>query len=238
MSEQLRFVFRQLPNLLWGFPSQRPGGLLLSVLLSAGAITAGLVLAIGLAAAWHSENQVARELIGRVVWVLRSIPLIVLLLLLFQILGTGQLVGLRLSSFWSAAVTLTLYAMAYLAEVLRAGIGAVPQALIDDSRVLGASPSKAFLTVTLPYALRSMRPALVTQAITVFKDSSVVVVLGVADLTTTARIALGGDVDNAPFWVATYLTVGALYWVVAFVISRVFETRHRHALSQLAPAHL
>ena len=80
-------------------------------------------------------------------------------------------------------------------------------------------------TITVPYALRVMRPALVTQAITIFKDSSVVVVLGVVDLTTTARIALGSDIANAPFWVATYLTVGALYWVVAFSLAKAVRPR-------------
>lgn len=72
-----------------------------------------------------------------------------------------------------------------------------------------------------------MRPALTTQAITIFKDSSVVVVLGVSDLTTNARIALGGDVTNAPYWVATYLLVGFLYWCVAFGLARFAERRSR-----------
>ncbi|MGI9645881.1 MAG: hypothetical protein ACR2O6_11295, partial [Ilumatobacteraceae bacterium] len=82
-----------------------------------------------------------------------------------------------------------------------------------------------FWLVRLPYGVRVMQPALAGQAITLFKDSSVVIVLGVADLTTTARIALGSDVTNAPFWVATYLTVGAIYFVVAFTVSRVARRR-------------
>ena len=64
------------------------------------------------------------------------------------------------------------------------------------------------------------------RAITIFKDSSVVVVLGVADLTTTARIALGSDITNAPFWVATYLTVGLLYWIVAYGLARAARPRN------------
>ena len=104
--------------------------------------------------------------------------------------------------------------------VVTAGIAAVPEQLREDARILGASRGVVARTVTLPYVMRTMRPALVTQAVTVFKDSSVVVVLGVSDLTTNARIALGGDVTNAPFWVATYLMVGLLYWCVAFALSR------------------
>lgn len=220
MSEQLQFLIRQLPNLLWGFPGNRPGGLLLSVLLSGGAIAVGLVLATGLAFARHSPNSAIALLADRIVWVIRGIPLIVLLVLLFQFLGTGAVLGMEFSAFWSAAITLTLYAAAYLSDVVTVGISAVPDQLREDARLLGASRGAVARTITLPYVMRTMRPALVTQAVTVFKDSSVVVVLGVSDLTTNARIALGGDVNNAPFWVATYLLVGVLYWCVAFALSR------------------
>jgi len=225
MSDQLDFVLRQLPNLLWGFPNNRPGGLLLSVLLSAGTIAAGFVLATGLGFAHHSRWVLVRFLTRRLVWLIRGIPLIVLLVLLFQILGTGIIFGIELSAFWAAAVTLTLYSMAYQGDIVRAGIAAVPSQLVDDARLLGASRATVARTVTAPYALRVMRPALVTQAITIFKDSSVVVVLGVVDLTTTARIALGSDIENAPFWVSTYLMVGALYWVVAFTLAKVVRPR-------------
>jgi len=227
MSDQLRFVWDQLPNLLWGFPNHRPGGLLLSVLLSAGAIAAGLALAMLLGFGRHSRYRVLRAIAGRLVWLVRGVPLIILLVLLFQFLGTGGLFGIRFSAFWTAAVTLTLYAAAYQADIVSAGIAAVPQQLRDDARVLGAGAMTVARTVTVPHVMRTMRPAFVTQAITIFKDSSVVVVLGVSDLTTNARIALGGDVSRAPFWVTTYLAVGALYWIVAFGLARWAE-RHVH----------
>ncbi len=225
MSDQIDFILRQIPNLLVGFPNNRPGGLLLSVLLSAGTIAVGFLLATALGFAHHSRWAVLRFLAGRFVWLIRGIPLIVLLVLLFQLLGTGIIFGLELSAFWAAVVTLILYAGAYQGDIVRAGIAAVPAQLIDDARLLGASRVTVARTVTVPYALRVMRPALVTQAITIFKDSSVVVVLGVVDLTTTARIALGSDIQNAPFWVATYLTVGAMYWVVAYGLAKAVRPR-------------
>ncbi len=237
MSDQLEFLWRQLPNLLWGFPNSRPGGLLLSVLLSAGAIAVGLVLAVGLGFMLHSRFGAVRFVAGRMIWVIRGIPLIVLLVLSFQFLGTGAVFGISFSAFWTAAATLTLYAAAYQADIIGAGIGAVPQQLRDDARLLGASPTTVARTITLPYCLRTMRPALTTQAITIFKDSSVVVVLGVSDLTTNARIALGGDVSNTPYWVATYLLVGFLYWCVAFGIARAVERRSRSSRMLLGTAH-
>jgi len=238
MSDQLDFLVRQIPNLLWGFPSNRPGGLLLSVLLSAGSIAVGLVLGIGLAFARHSRFAVVKWLANRIAWIVRGIPLLVLLVLLFQFLGTGKVFGIEVSALWTAAVTLVIYAATYQSDVIVDGIQGVPQQLHDDARLLGAGPFTLARTITLPHALRSTAPALLTQAVTVFKDSSAVVILGVADLTTTARIALGGDVANAPFWVATYLTVGLLYWCVSFGLTRLVEARLRRGPSIAGLAHV
>lgn len=237
MSDQLDFIIRHIPNLLWGFPNHRPGGLLLSLILSSTAIATGLVLAIGLGFATHSRYRVVRLVAGWIIWAVRGIPLIVLLVLLFQFLGTGSLFGINFSAYWSAFVTLTLYAAAYQADIVSAGIAAVPQQLLDDARLLGASRFTTERTVTLPHSLRTMRPALTTQAITIFKDSSVVVVLSVAELTTTAEFVLGSNISNAPYWMSTYLVVGFLYWIVAFGIAQFIEHRGHHPAMRLRGAH-
>lgn len=224
MADQLDFVVRNLPNLIFGFPGQRPGGLLLTLVLAAVGIGLGFVIALLVGTARVAQSSLLRRAAQIYIWVFRGVPLILLLLIVHNIFSTGK-IGLETSSFVSALISLVLYSGAYQAGVVSAGLRSVPQALIDDARVLGASGLKVWQTVRFPYAVRIMRPGLVNQAITLFKDTSVVVVLGVADLTTTARIALGSDIDNAPFWVATYLTVGGLYFVVASVIARVGNRR-------------
>ena len=220
MADQLEFLWRNAPNLLVGFPNHRPGGLLLSVLLTASSLLVGLIIAIFVGGAQTSRLVPVRWLANGYSRIIRGIPLLLLLLLVHQMLSTGRL-GVETSSLTSAFVTLVLYASAYQADIIASGVRSVPQLLIDDARPMGASPSRSHFAVSLPYGLRVMRPALLTQAITVFKDSSVVVVLGVADLTTTARIALGADVENAPYWLATYLAVGFLYFAVALSLSRL-----------------
>lgn len=230
MSDQLEFIFSHLLDLLIGFPGQRPGGLALSILLSSASIIVGLAIAIVVGMAHHSRWRVVRVTARLYVHTIRGVPLIVLLVIVHQFGSTGAVFGLTTSSLGSAFVTLVLYASAYQADAINGGIAAVPQQLIDDARLYGAGRLAVAYSVSLPYGLRVMRPALATLAITIFKDSSVVVVLGVADLTTTARIILGGDVTNAPYWVATYLAVGLLYFLTAFSLSRVvlrFEARDR-----------
>jgi general L-amino acid transport system permease protein len=216
MGDQIDFLIRISPDLLFGFPGNRPGGLLLSVLLTATALLVGTIIAIIVGFGSHSRFWILRSLSSAWVHVIRGVPLVVQLVLIHQTLGAGRIPGVDTSAIWSAFVTLVLYSSAYQADIVRSGISAVPKSQIDDAQLLGASRWAIKRTIILPGSLKIMRPALLTQAITVFKDSSVVVVLGVADLTTNARIALGGDVGNTPYWVATYLLVGAMYFVVAW----------------------
>lgn len=234
VSDQLRFLLDHLGDLLWGVPNNRPGGLVMTLLLSAGGLGFGLVLAIVVSGAHQSRWSPLRAVARNYIRLIRGIPLILVLLLVHRFVaisfGLASSLGSQSASLVSALIALVLYSSAYQAEIINSGLRAVPQAAIDDARLLGSSPTRRYLRVQLPFGLRVMQPAMLSQVITLFKDSSVVVVLGVADLTTTARIVLGADVANAPFWVATYLTVGGLYFVVAFGLSRLasrFEVGHR-----------
>lgn len=221
MSEQLSFLIRILPELLIGFPNNRPGGLLLTILLTLASLLVGTAIATVVGAAHYSRFGLIRLAARTWIQVIRGIPLLVQLVLIHTTLGAGRVPGIETSALQSAFVTLVLYTSAYQGDVIRAGIASVPESQIDDARMLGATAFGVLRTLLIPTSFRVMRPALLTQAITVFKDSSIVVVLGVADLTTNARVALGADVGNAPFWVATYMLVGALYFIVAWSAGRL-----------------
>jgi polar amino acid transport system permease protein len=234
----LDFIQSILPNLLFGFPGQRPGGLALSVIISALAIGCGFVIALGVGAGRASSAALARRLMAGYVGLFRGLPLLLLLLLVHQVIG-GRRFGLDFSPMTSALIALTLYTSAYQAEIVRAGLMAVPPELIDSARLMGANRWQIFVFVRLRYALRVMLPAFTGQAISLFKDSSVVVVLGVGELLTVARSALGSDVRNSAYWVPVYLTVGLMYAAVALIVSRLaarWERRGRLAdqLSNLA----
>lgn len=229
MADQLRFVFDNLTSLLWGVPNNRPGGLVMTLILSVVGLGFGLALAVLVSLARRSAFWPLRLAAEWYVRVIRGIPLVLLLLLTHRFvavsLGAADAFGAQRASLLSAAIALVLYGSSYQADVISSGLRAVPPALVEETRLLGGSAAVAYFRVELPYGLRVMQPALLSQAITLFKDSSVVVVLGVADLTTTARIVLGADVTNAPYWVATYLAVGALYFVIAFALSRWADRR-------------
>ncbi|MFQ5343703.1 MAG: ABC transporter permease subunit [Anaerolineae bacterium] len=220
MLTTLEFLWRLLPTLLFGFPGQRPGGLVLSVILAALAIGLGFAVALVVGAVRVARWAAARRLAAAYVEVFRGLPLLLLLFLIHQFIG-GRRFGLDFSPLTSALISLTLYTSAYQAEIVRAGLVAVPQELADSARLMGANSWQVFFLVRLRYALRVMLPAFTGQAISLFKDSSVVVVLGVGELMTVARSALGSDVRNSVYWVPVYLAVGLLYAMVALTVSRV-----------------
>jgi len=228
MADQIDFLLDSLPHLLFGFPGQRPGGLVMSILLAIVGIGVGLIVAVVVASALDARSGSLRRLAHSYVHVFRGIPLILLVLLIHQLVGSGRILGLNTTPLGSACIALILYSSAYQADIIRTGLRSVPAGMVEWARVIGSSRWQVYRLVKLPYSLRVMQPALSGQGITVFKDTSVVVIIGVAELTTTARIVLGSDVGNTPFWVGTYLTVGLLYFVVAFGVSRLALRGERH----------
>jgi len=226
MADQLAFVIENLPNLLFGFPGQRPGGLTLSVLLALFAVGLGFVIANLIGNGAESRWLPLRWLCRLYVEVFRGIPLLLLLLLIYQVAG-GLRFSQGLTPRGAALIALTLYSAAYQAEIVRAGLRSVPVELVESARTMGSNPWHAHRRVKLRYAMRVMLPAFTGQAISLFKDTSVVVILGVAELMTVARVTLGSDVTNAPYWVSLYMAVGLLYFTVAFSLSRLAQRWER-----------
>jgi len=220
MADQLAFVLENLPNLLFGFPGQRPGGLTLSVLLAVFAVGLGFAIANLIGNGAESRWRSLRWLCRLYVEVFRGIPLLLLLLLIYQAAGSLRF-SQGITPRGAALIALTLYSAAYQAEIVRAGLRSVPVELVESARTMGSNPWHAHRSVKLRYAVRVMLPAFTGQAISLFKDTSVVIILGVAELMTVARVTLGGDVTNAPYWVPLYMAVGLLYFTVAFSLSRL-----------------
>lgn len=230
MLAQLDFILTNIPNLLFGFPGQRPGGLLLSLVLASMGVGAGFVIALVVASGRGSQRPIIRMISRAYVEIFRGIPILLLLLLVYQVIGSPRF-GLNLSAQMAAIISLVLYSGAYQAEIIYSGLEAVPTQYTESGRTLGASGWQVFFFIRLRYALRIMTPALVGQAISLFKDTSVVMVIAVADLMTVARALLGSDVKNLSYWVSIYLFVGFLYFCVAFAFSRLASRWERSGFS-------
>ena len=231
----LEFLSQQLPALLFGFPGQRPGGLVLSILLSVVAVGLGFGLALIVGAGRVMRWRVVRGISSAYVELFRGLPLLLLLLLIHQFVG-GRRFGLDFAPLTSSLIALTLYTSAYQAEIVYAGLRSVPDELVESAKMMGANTWLVFFLVRIRYAVRVMMPAFTNQAISLFKDSSVLMVLGLGELTTVARAALGSDVRNTVYWVPVYITVGLLYAFVALIASHFAKwwERRSHVPDQLA----
>ena len=220
---QLEFLLKNLPHLLIGFPGQRPGGLLLSIGLAIVAIGLGFVIALIVGSAERVGFRPISLLARGYTEAIRGLPLILLLVLIHSLL--------RVQPRTSALIALTLFSSAYQAEIVRAGLRAVPSGLIEASRTVGGSRLQTFRFIELRHAVRVMLPAFTGEAISLFKDTSVVIILGVAELMTVARFVLGSEVSNAPYWLGLYLLVGFLYFCVATLLAHLAQRMERRGSS-------
>lgn len=202
-----------LPITLWG-------GLLLSLLLSLGAMLLAFPLGIVLAFARQSRLFALRALAITYIEAIRGVPLVSLLFLAFVTLPLFLPEGVRLPQVVRALLAFTLFAAAYLAENVRGGLQAIPKGQWEAAYSLGLSPLQAVMYVILPQALRAVIPALVGQFIALFKDTSLVALIGILDLMGVARAVLANP-RNVGLEREVYLFLAVIYLLVSAVFSYV-----------------
>jgi His/Glu/Gln/Arg/opine family amino acid ABC transporter permease subunit len=194
---------------LWGFLA---GGLWLTVQV---ALVAGAVSLVGgllLALARLSPRRALALPAGVYVETMRALP--VFLIILYTFLAAPR-IGVSLDPVPAAIVALTLYTSAVMAEIVRAGIGSLSRGQADAARALGLSYPQALRFVILPQALRRMTPALISQLITLTKDTSLASVIGVNELARRA-----GIIYNTYFNpVETLLVVAGIYFALCSSLS-------------------
>lgn len=196
-------------------PEVQIGGLALSLILAVlgivGAIPLGLLFGVGRI----NTLPVMRMISSVYVELFRSLPFITVIFWFFifvpYVLGQG-------TQFWAVVMALSLFTGAYVAEIVRAGIQALPNGQAEAARALGLSGTQTMVQVILPQAVRNMIPPLVGQFISLFKDTSLVSIVGLIELAGAGRITANRLV-TATF--ELYLTVAVLYFVFAYMLSLV-----------------
>jgi polar amino acid transport system permease protein len=201
--------------LMGSFPNGPLGGLTLTLVLS----LLGLVLAfpLGLALALCRIAPVAllRMISGIFVYVMRGIPLI--MLIFWSYFLVPRLTGHAVSAFTALVVTLVLYQSAYLCEVIRAGVEALPKGQLEASRSLGMTYGQTMRMVILPQALFNMLPSLLGQFVALVKDTSIGYVISVYELTFSAQ-QINNSLLTRPFEV--FFTLALVYFVVCYSLTQ------------------
>lgn len=209
-------------TLIWRHFGRLEWGLLLSLELAVLAIGIGSLLGLALALAHNAGGRAVKLAVGTYVESFRNVPLLLLVYLAFY--GVPTIVDIRYSATTSFIVTLSLYAAAYLVEVFRAGLAAVPQGVIEAGRAIGLRRGQVLRDVRLPLMFRIVLPSLSNTFVSLFKDTSVASVIAVPELTYGAQWIN----FNTFRIIEVYMVVTPMYVVTGYVILwilRRFERR-------------
>ncbi|MCM2333488.1 MAG: ABC transporter permease subunit [Anaeromyxobacteraceae bacterium] len=207
-------------------------GLRVTLEITSVALAVGLVLGTGLATARLSRRRWLSWPAAAYVNLFRSVPLVMVILWFYLVvpqalrlvLGVSTVADIRVAS---ALVAFALFESAYYAEIIRAGIQSVPAGQLAAAQALGLRPMQAMRWVVLPQAFRNMLPLLLTQAIILFQDTSLVYVIGLADFLGAAYKV--GDRDGR--LVELVLFAGAIYLVLSLSASLLVRRLRRRALA-------
>jgi general L-amino acid transport system permease protein len=195
------------------------GGIPVTLLLAASALIIGLPLGIVLGVARNSDAPTAKMLATIWIEVIRGVPLISILFLANTLLPLFLPGGADIDKLLRAQIALTIFASAYLAECVRAGLRAVPSTQTEAAQSLGFGPATTLRLVVLPQALQTALPGMVNTAIAIFKDTSLITIIGLFDLLGAVRAA-GRDPGWLGFEIEGYLFAAVIYFAFCFVMSR------------------
>ena len=208
-------------------------GALWTIVLCVTAGVAGTVLGLVLGIAATSPSRIARWVASSYVLVIRGIPLLVIVF--FAYFGIPLVFPeVDLSAFLTAVIALTVFAVAYMAEIFRGSINAVPRGQTEAAQALGLSYGNRLRYVVLPQAMRIAVPPGIGFLIALIKDSSLVTVIGYVELTHSGTIV--SNLTAEP--IITYSVVAVLYFVICYGVSRLghwYETRSGSRLEHIEP---
>ena len=197
------------------------GGLALTFYIAIIAIVFSFILGSLLGIARYSSIRLLKIPATMYIELFRALPLIMIIFWVFfaiPIVG-GAIFGtnIAVSALTSAIISFTLFESAYIAEIIRAGLKSIPQGQFEAAKTLGMNPFQIFVLIILPQAYRRMIPAIVSQFVSLFKDTSLVYVIGVVEFFRAATI-----INNRIYMSFEILSfIAIVYFLCAFTLSKI-----------------
>ncbi len=203
-------------------PTDRWGGLTLTLLVSytgfAASLPLGLLLALGRRSSW----PVPRWLSICAIEFWRGVPLVTVLFMASVMLPLFLPEGVSVNKLVRALIAIALFASAYMAEVIRGGLQSVPESQYQAAAALGFSYAQLLGLIILPQALRNALPGIVGTFIGLLKDTTLVLVIGLFDFLGMIQLASADPAWSAPSTAITgYVFAGLVFWCICFGISRI-----------------
>ncbi|MDF7627025.1 amino acid ABC transporter permease [Leuconostocaceae bacterium ESL0723] len=208
----MNYIIQILPGILSGLKYTL--GVFFITLV--GSIPLGILVSLGLRSPYFS----IRWILNAYIWVMRGTPLLLQLIFIYYGLS---MVGITFPRFEAAVIAFIINYAAYLAEIFRGGLQAIPEGQYDAAKVLGFSRRQTFFKIILPQVVKIVVPSFGNEAVNLVKDTSLIYVIGLGDILRAGNIAASRDVTLIP-----YLLVGILYLAMTGLVTlllRRYETR-------------
>ena len=209
-------------NFIWRYSDKLYWGLVLSLELALVSILIGMAIGLGLALAYTGGGRLVRTAIAAYVEFIRNVPLLLLIYLVFY--GIPSAGGFAYDAQTSFIATLALYSGAYLVEVFRAGLDAIPKGLIDAGKAVGLTPWQRFLYVRMPMMFRIVLPSLSNVYVSLFKDTALAYVIAVPELTYGANWIKTNTFRVIEVWLVAWPMYLGTCYVLLYAL-RVVERR-------------
>ncbi len=204
------------------------GGITLNLLLAVVGIVLSLPIGIALALGRRSNLPVVKLLCVVFIEVFRGVPLITLLFMSQVLVPLAFPEDFHTSSLLRAGIVITLFSSAYMAENIRGGLQALHPGQAEAARALGLSAWETTLLISLPQAIRNVIPAIVGQFISLFKDTSLVYIIGMLDVVEISRAFIQGNAQYLGNAKEVFIFLALVFWVFCYTMSYVSGKVEEH----------
>ncbi|WP_372880986.1 amino acid ABC transporter permease [Psychromonas sp.] len=207
-------------------PTEKWGGLMLTILVAAVGIIVSFPIGIVLALGRQSDMPILKTLCVGFIEFIRGVPLITILFMASVVLPLFFSSGIDFDKLLRALIGITLFQAAYIAEVVRGGLQAIPKGQYEASESLGLSYWQGMILIILPQALKISIPNLVGSFISLFKDTTLVLIIGLFDVLAMVTLTTS-DSNWLGFEIEGYVFVTMIYWVFCFSMSQYSKSIER-----------
>ncbi len=217
-----------------GVPGMQPvsvvnwGGLTLNLLLAVAGIVLSLPIGIALALGRRSNLPIVKLLCVVFIEIFRGVPLITLLFMSQVLVPLAFPEDFPQNSVFRAAIIITLFSSAYMAENIRGGLQALSRGQVEAARALGLAGWQTTLLIELPQAIRNVIPAIVGQFIALFKDTSLVYIIGMLDVVEIGRAFIQGNPEYLGSARELFIFLAIVFWIFTYSMSYVSGRIEEH----------
>ena len=209
--------------LVGSWPGGPIGGFAGTLILAALSLAAAFPIALLMGTGRTCEIKIIRALSTIWVYVFRSIPLIMIIFWAYFLLPT--IMKTEIPPFWTAVSAIVIYESAFLAEIIRGGLQALPAGQVEAARAMGLGYFQTLFTVQMPQALANMIPSLLNQFVSTIKATSIVYIIGVNEAAFSAQQINSIELTGT---LRTYLVLALFYFLICALLSRLAKILEAH----------